>query len=127
MILFHKVWDMILQTTTPERDILASDYDSSAIADLVRLGQQATENSPSGGTFNIHGVSTRTETNSGEVARALSDFLGIFPGSDTDEPDIRAHLFTVESLDQSMGTVPADATMLYDWGSIKIYHLSLIH
>lgn len=98
------------------------DYDSSAIADLVRLGQKKTNGGPATGAFNVHGVRTRTETNSDEVGRALAEFLQVFPGSDSDEPDIRVHLFTVDSLEESMGTVPRDAMMLYDWGKVKIYH-----
>ncbi|MHB9111504.1 MAG: hypothetical protein ACYC4D_02600 [Thermoleophilia bacterium] len=101
---------------------MTSDYDSSAIADLVRLGQQTISGVPATGAFNLHGVRTRTETNSAEVARALADFLRIFPGDESMYPDIRVHLFTVDSLDESMGTVPTDAKMLYDWGKIKIYH-----
>ncbi|MBI5870694.1 MAG: hypothetical protein HZB44_07045 [Actinobacteria bacterium] len=106
---------------TAEHIILTTDYDSSAIADLVRLGQQVTKTGPAG-AFNLHGVRTRAETNSDEVARALAEFLKVFPGNESDDPDIRVHLFMVDSLDKSMGDVPADASMLYDWDKVKIYH-----
>ncbi|MDO8736515.1 MAG: hypothetical protein Q7K29_05465 [Thermoleophilia bacterium] len=101
---------------------MISDNDSSAIAELVRRGQQTINGSPEAGAFNLHGVRTRTETNSQEVARALVEFMRAFPGSDEDEPDIRVHLFTVDTLDETMGTVPSDAVMLYDWGKVRIYH-----
>lgn len=123
MILLHLVRYESRPTATAEHNTLTSDYDSSAIADLVRLGQQKTSRGPATGVFNVHGVRTRAETNSDEVARALADFLRVFPGSDSDEPDIRVHLFTVDSLEASMGTVPSEASMLYDWDRVKIYHL----
>ncbi len=101
---------------------MASDYESSAVADLVRLGQQTATGALSTGAFDVHGVRTRTITNSGEVDRALAHFLRAFPGNKSVMPDITVHLFTVGSLDESTGKVPANASMLYDWGMVKIYH-----
>jgi hypothetical protein len=101
---------------------LKSDYDSSAVADLVRLGQQSFSVDLSTGYYDVHGVSTRTATNSDAVAGALAKFLQAFPGRETDSPDIQVHLFTVDALDASMGTVPAAAPLLYNWGMVKIYH-----
>ena len=74
------------------------------------------------GYFDFHGVLTRTLTNSEMVDRALAGFLRAFPGEQTKKPDIEFHLFTVDKLDESLGEIPAEASMLYDWGMVKIYH-----
>jgi len=89
---------------------------------LVRLGQKTASGEPSTGNFNVHGVRTRTVTNSADVARALAHFMRAFPGDEAGEPDIRVHLFTVDSLEAVAAAAPADAQLLYDWGQVKIYH-----
>ena len=101
---------------------MKSDFDSSAVADLVRRGQQTSTGEVSTAFFDVHGVGTRVKTNSDDVARALAKFLGAFPGRDTNEADIEVHLFTVDDLDETLGTVPTDASLLYDWDMVKIYH-----
>ena len=98
---------------------MTSDFDSSAIAGLVRLGKQISGAGLSAAFFDVHGVRTRTESNSPEIIRALTNFLRAFPGKETSEPDIRVFLFTVDSLDESMA-VPDSAPLLYDWGKVKI-------
>lgn len=101
---------------------MTSDNDARAIADLVRYGEQGFRGEISSRFFNVHGVRTRTSSNSEMVSRALDKFFRAFPGDSTAEPDIQFHLFTMDKLDESIGTVPVDAALLYDWGMVKIYH-----
>jgi hypothetical protein len=104
---------------------MAKNDHSSAVADLVRLGKQLAPGELSTEAFNVHGVSTRLITDSDVVARAIAGLLRAFSSGQEQavaEPDIEVHLFTVDALDERMAPVPDDATMLYDWGMVKIYH-----
>jgi hypothetical protein len=101
---------------------LTSDNDSSAVAELVERGMARHGGEIHTGYFDFHGVLTRTLTNSEMVDRAVAGFLRAFPGKEAEKPDIEFHLFTVDKLDDSLGEIPAKATMLYDWGMVKIYH-----
>ncbi|MHB8858027.1 MAG: hypothetical protein ACYC6Z_00880 [Thermoleophilia bacterium] len=101
---------------------MTSDFDSSAIAGLVRLGQKQTGTALSAAFFDVHGVRTRAESNSGEVTGALTRFLRAFPGNESAAADIQVYLFTVDSLDEAMPAVPETAPLLYDWGKVKIHH-----
>jgi len=102
--------------------ILTPDYDSSAVADLVRLGQQRSSAELSTGFYDVHGVKSRVASNSEEVTSAISRFLRAFPGSENDKPDIEVHLFTVDTLEDAVAAVPEQAPLMYDWGQVKIYH-----
>ncbi len=95
---------------------------SSAVAELVRLGQQTASGKLLTEAFNVHGVRTRLVTDSNVVARAAAGLLRAFREDGKAEPDIEAHLYTVAALDGGMAPVPGDAIMLYDWGMVKIYH-----
>lgn len=102
--------------------LLKSEHESTVITELVRLGQKSPNVHLETADFNVHGVKTRAATNSIAVAAALTGFLSAFPGSESEAPDIRVHLYTTESLDEAMAPVPEEAPLLYDWDKVKIYH-----
>lgn len=95
---------------------------SSAVADLVRLGQKISTGELQAQTFNVHGVTTRIVTNSSAIATAVAGLLRPFPLTDDDAPRIEVHLFAVPELQDRMAPVPDSAAMMYDWGMVKVYH-----
>ncbi|MFA5809729.1 MAG: hypothetical protein WC935_05235 [Thermoleophilia bacterium] len=101
---------------------MTSNKDSDVVAALAGLGEEIAAGSLTSRAFNVHGVKTRLVTNSGEVALAMENFFRAFKGSADDEPDIVVNLFVVDALDDRMAPIPPDATMLYDWGMVKVYH-----
>ncbi|MFA5802745.1 MAG: hypothetical protein WC911_09770 [Thermoleophilia bacterium] len=101
---------------------MTSNKDSDVVAALAGLGREISTGSLASRDFDVHGVKTRLVTNSEEVVLAMENFFRAFKGSADDEPDIAVSLFVVESLDERMAPIQHDATMLYDWGMVKIYH-----
>ena len=122
MVLLHLVRLDAANPLSPGHDTLTSDLDSSAIAGLVRLGQQRSGAGSAAAFFDVHGVTTRVESNSRKVIGALEHFFRAFPGKETAAPDIRVFLYTVNELDGETATVPESAAMLYDWGKVRIFH-----
>ncbi|MBE0428993.1 MAG: hypothetical protein IBX61_03870 [Thermoleophilia bacterium] len=101
---------------------MTPDSTSGAVADLVRLGQQHSQDRLRARTFNVHGVTTLLLTNSDTMAGAVSKLLRPFRVEDSSKTDITVHLFAVDDLVEDMAPVPAEASLLYDWGMLKIFH-----
>ncbi|MHB1389864.1 MAG: hypothetical protein ACYCXF_01320 [Thermoleophilia bacterium] len=98
------------------------ECNSSAVADLVRLGQTLSTDELQAQSFNVHGVTTRIVTNSGAIAAAVAGLLRPFPAVADDQGQIVVHLFAVPQLNARMAPVPDAAAMMYDWGMVKVYH-----
>lgn len=98
------------------------ECNSSAVADLVRLGQKLSTGELQAQAFNVHGVTTRVVTNSSAVARAVAKLLRPFPANLSGQPQIEVHLFAVAKITAEMAPVPATASMMYDWDMVQIYH-----
>lgn len=90
-----------------------------AVGEYIELGSSFSDSLLTS-TCNLHGVITRVSTNSRSVADALDHFLKAFPAASDATPDVEMFLFTTERLDDALAPVPAAATMLYDWGMVKI-------
>ncbi|MHB0914246.1 MAG: phosphoenolpyruvate carboxykinase (ATP) [Thermoleophilia bacterium] len=90
-----------------------------AVGELIELGI-SNNDSLHICNCNLHGVTSRIAVNSRAVADALGHFLRAFPAADDATPDIEMFLFTTDELDDTLAPVPAAATMLYDWGMVKI-------
>lgn len=101
---------------------MTNNSNRSPVADLVRLGKQLSSGELESATYQVHGVTTRVTTNSADVSRAVASLFKPFPESNTDQPDIEVHLFVVDKLKDEMAPVPAAASLLYDWGIVKIFH-----
>jgi len=77
--------------------------------------------------YDVHGVSTRVVTNSRAIAAAIERFLQPFKAEaavaeSSSGPDISVHLFAVDALSPEMSPRDGDAEMLYNWGTLKVYH-----
>lgn len=105
---------------------MTSKAHSSAVTGLVELGLKTVSGELQASAFDVHGVKTRLVTDSTTVVRAVAGLLRAFAAKDTGEPDIEVHLFTVNALEDDMAPVAADASILYDWGMVKVYHAEVL-
>ncbi len=100
---------------------MTKDCHPDAGAEQVRLGKKRCGADLVVNTFDVHGITTRATTNDPRAAEALATFLEPFAVAPLAEVDIDFHLFFVDDLAEEMSPVP-EASLLYDWGALKVYH-----